>query len=893
MIFARLLLVAAGAGGASLTREIAAAGGCGAVCGGFAPGDRSPQTCAALRLSGCHCGGGCGGRSLAGNASAACAGVVSSVDAASDAAVAATLALLPVWLDERCYAAIAALACGRAASSPRACNATCAAADAACAALTARFDASQRAWWHSAVAACWDDGGAGCEPVDASRAAVRPANCPEPLVGGVRGASFQRVDGSGCFLPCPTATFTRKGWKRFKRFYFACTGSTALFSLYTVVTFGVVRRDQPPILYYALGCAAFAVGNVASYALERALPGFEPLLCENRAKPTHAALAPCVVVGHWQVASSLWTSTWALLLCVRLWHVLVLKERLRGAAPTRAQRLFVGFVTSDAAQHAFVVGCVVVSAAAFGATNGVGSEFAKDFPICSPYLNPGSAPARENVTGTFIWAFWLGPMFATSFVGLGFMCHVLYVIARKPTTAVSPQHRAAPAAPPPGAETTRRSRFRKSVASIAAAAAKARASATPAIFDDPGFARKMGFAGTRVQIKSSTRLQCDRIRNVLRRAFSLCFENLMRAINPSKNQPNRLRCDRAREFQKFGRDVPNQRLICTQAGTPLVFIVLHCANMIFMFCCFAIAVDAMAQEAGSDAWERWIACLLEESYFDGDAGPCRGAPGGYPYSKVVLYFVFFGVGSAQGCACFFTFGLQRKSLDAWRAYVGEVRARRPRLDACLRGPRALIPRRVELPALTRAAKPGATVDVYDGDDVRVSENPMRLEEAAGGDEEAGDEGDEEAGAGGEGVLVDIPLDDTPRPSDDEAEPPPHAPPPDDAAPPPDDPPPAAAAPPEIESTPDDAAPPPDDPPPDDAAPPEDETAAPPADEAPDDDFARALDELAPPPDDAPPTEGAAAHDVMARALDELDAYDDKDPDHAAALVRPSQDASVV
>ena len=238
----------------------------------------------------------------------------------------------------------------------------------------------------------------------------------------------------------------------------------------------------------------------------------------------------------------------------------------------------------------------------------------------------------------------------------------------------------------------------------------------------------------------------------------------------------------------------------------------------------------------------------------------------------------------------FCHGLQRKSLDAWRAYVGEVRARRPRLDACLRGPRALIPRRVELPALARAAKPGATVDVYDGDDVRVSENPMRLEKAAG---------DEEAGAEGEGVLVDIPLDDTPRPSDDEAEAPPHAPPPDDAAPPPDDPPPAAAAPPEDESTPDDAAaaddaaPPPDDPPPDDAAPPEDETAAPPADEAPDDDFARALDELAPPPDDAPPTEGAAAHDVMARALDELDAYDDKDPDHAAALVRPSQDASVV
>jgi hypothetical protein len=58
------------------------------------------------------------------------------------------------------------------------------------------------------------------------------------------------------------------------------------------------------------------------------------------------------------------------------------------------------------------------------------------------------------------------------------------------------------------------------VASIAAAAAKARASATPAIFDDPGFARKMGFAGTRVRIKSSTRLQCDRMRRFQRKFFS-------------------------------------------------------------------------------------------------------------------------------------------------------------------------------------------------------------------------------------------------------------------------------------------------------------------------------------------------------------------------------------
>ena len=36
--------------------------------------------------------------------------------------------------------------------------------------------------------------------------------------------------------------------------------------------------------------------------------------------------------------------------------------------------------------------------------------------------------------------------------------------------------------------------------------------------------------------------------NVLTRVLPLCFENSMRAIDPSKNQPNRLRFDRAREF---------------------------------------------------------------------------------------------------------------------------------------------------------------------------------------------------------------------------------------------------------------------------------------------------------------------------------------------------------
>jgi hypothetical protein len=38
------------------------------------------------------------------------------------------------------------------------------------------------------------------------------------------------------------------------------------------------------------------------------------------------------------------------------------------------------------------------------------------------------------------------------------------------------------------------------------------------------------------------------ILKVSTRALRLCFENSTRAIDSSKNQPNRLRCDRAREF---------------------------------------------------------------------------------------------------------------------------------------------------------------------------------------------------------------------------------------------------------------------------------------------------------------------------------------------------------
>ena len=50
-----------------------------------------------------------------------------------------------------------------------------------------------------------------------------------------------------------------------------------------------------------------------------------------------------------------------------------------------------------------------------------------------------------------------------------------------------------------------------------------------------------------VEFKSSTRLQCERMRQ-FRRSLRLCFENSTRAIDSSKNQPNRLRFDRAREF---------------------------------------------------------------------------------------------------------------------------------------------------------------------------------------------------------------------------------------------------------------------------------------------------------------------------------------------------------
>ena len=63
------------------------------------------------------------------------------------------------------------------------------------------------------------------------------------------------------------------------------------------------------------------------------------------------------------------------------------------------------------------------------------------------------------------------------------------------------------------------------------------------------FANIMQAALFCVHIKSSIRLQCARIRMFQHELFG--FENSMGAIDPSKNQLNRLRFDRAREFQSL------------------------------------------------------------------------------------------------------------------------------------------------------------------------------------------------------------------------------------------------------------------------------------------------------------------------------------------------------
>ena len=54
-------------------------------------------------------------------------------------------------------------------------------------------------------------------------------------------------------------------------------------------------------------------------------------------------------------------------------------------------------------------------------------------------------------------------------------------------------------------------------------------------------------------------------------AFPPCFEKSMRAIDPSKNQPNRLRCDRAREFKVWsGRPKPVVDLHAGENGLSFV-----------------------------------------------------------------------------------------------------------------------------------------------------------------------------------------------------------------------------------------------------------------------------------------------------------------------------------
>ena len=397
---------------------------------------------------------------------------------------------------------------------------------------------------------------------------------------------------------------------------------------------------------------------------------------------------------------------------------------------------------------------------------GIGSEFNKDFPVCAPYLNSQTAPGSRAVTDVFVWAFWLGPMFGTSLLGLGFMSHAVYSILAKPSSTSSPKRAS--------------NRF----GAFSAA---------------PGLARKLEFA-----------------------------------------------------------------------ATPLVFIVLHCANMMLMITAFAIAKDHLDRGEGEAAWHEWIECLLAESYFDGTAGACRGTPGGYPYPRIVLYFVFFGVGSAQGTCCFFTFGVQRKSRDAWAAYVRDARRAHPCLDAVLAAPSRALARGVELPVFGASrdrarVNKAATADSYDADapgrDRRFSSNPMHADLAAEAPPTKDDADD---------VLVDVPL------SDDDDDAPTEG----GAAPPraPDD-----SPGPEEDAAPDEATPPPEAEEAPAPAHPEAEEAAAPEAEEPEAPPAPAAHFAAP-----PDAEGAPAPDEQG-AFDAA-AEDDEVEDHPARLARPSQEA---
>ena len=66
----------------------------------------------------------------------------------------------------------------------------------------------------------------------------------------------------------------------------------------------------------------------------------------------------------------------------------------------------------------------------------------------------------------------------------------------------------------------------------------------------------------------------------------------MRAVDASKNQPHRRRCDRAREFQKFGRDVPNRRSISAQV-TPTADSNLKVSHFFLLFVMFLLVVPAV------------------------------------------------------------------------------------------------------------------------------------------------------------------------------------------------------------------------------------------------------------------------------------------------------------
>ena len=90
-------------------------------------------------------------------------------------------------------------------------------------------------------------------------------------------------------------------------------------------------------------------------------------------------------------------------------------------------------------------------------------------------------------------------------------------------------------------------RSRASAGVAASASQTARTPAEPSLLDPRSSDRSRCLCENQIFNPTSMCAQSNNLDQTLR----LCFENSMRAIDPSKNQPNRLRIDRAREFQSL------------------------------------------------------------------------------------------------------------------------------------------------------------------------------------------------------------------------------------------------------------------------------------------------------------------------------------------------------